>query len=147
MLVSYCGSSFAEWPERIKTTFINTKKNHCGIYGVIFYVDGEKIVQIVDDFFMHNDEGRCCAQAGFKKGKFWVSILEKAFAKLFGSYERMWGGISGDAWNIFTGQPCRMIYHRDVDTDMVFDWLERCDNANYALSSAVKPEPANEDEA
>jgi hypothetical protein len=136
-------SAYAEWPDRVRATFINTKKNACGIYGIIVHINGVKSVCIVDDFFLHNDDGHA-AFAAFKRGKFWVSILEKVWAKLLGSYERCWAGNEGDPLNVWTGKPNRMIYHRDVDTDMVFDWLMRCDKAEYANGAASKPAATND---
>lgn len=73
-------------------------------------------------------------------------MLEKVWAKLLGSYERTWGGNEGDPLNVFTGKPNRRICHDDVDTDMVFDWLMRCDKAEYANSASSKPAATNDEE-
>jgi len=139
-------AAYAEWPDRIRTTIVNTTRNHCGIYGVIFHINGVAELMIIDDFFLHNDDGHS-RFAAFKRGKFWVAVLEKAWAKLLGSYERAWGGNEGDPFNAWTGQPNKLMYHRDLDTDELYDWLERCDKADFAQNAASKPEAANEEEA
>jgi hypothetical protein len=51
-----CGiSSYAEFPERVRFSFVNTTRNHCGIYGIIMYLNGVAQLMIIDDFFIHND--------------------------------------------------------------------------------------------
>jgi len=75
-----------------------------------------------------------------------VTLLEKAWAKLMGSYERAWGGNEGNFFDVMSGQPSKMSFHKDVDTDKLFDWLERCDMADFSQSCASKPGATNEEE-
>jgi len=97
-------SAYAEFPDLVRYSFVNTTRNHCGIYGIIIYINGVAELMIIDDFFMHQDDARS-EFAAFKRGKFWVTLLEKAWAKLMGSYERAWGGNEGDCLNTLTGLP------------------------------------------
>jgi hypothetical protein len=46
---------------------------------------------IVDDYFMHSDGGKPNF-AQFVGGKFWVALIEKAWANVLGSYERSISG-------------------------------------------------------
>jgi len=137
-------SSLVEFPENLKNMFINKTMNRSGIYGLIFYINGEATPVIVDDHFMHSDGGRPNF-AQFVGGKFWVSIIEKAWAKVLGSYERTWGGVDADPFGTFTGYPSRCFYHQredenDIDNYHVFDnVLVPYDEKGYALSGAAKP--------
>jgi len=38
------------------------------------------------------------------------------------------------------------MYHRDLDTDEVFEWLERCDMADFSQSCGSNPAATNEQE-
>jgi len=120
-------SSLVENPENLKNMFINKTMNASGIYGLIFYINGEATPVIVDDHFMFSDGGRPNF-AQFKHGKFWVSIIEKAWAKIHGSYERTVGGHDADPFTTFTGYPSRCFYHsrgdeNEIDNYHVFDIL------------------------
>jgi hypothetical protein len=42
---------------------------------------------------------------GSGDGDFWVSLAEKAFAKLFGTYASMNGGNSEEVWRMINGAP------------------------------------------
>jgi calpain-15 len=89
-------SALAEYPERIKNIFITKEVNEAGCYAVSLFVNGERRTVVVDDYFPYDNHrgtwafsrpsedqdeaiGRGCKEI-------WVLILEKAWAKVFGSY-------------------------------------------------------------
>lgn len=51
----------------------------------------------------------------------WVCLLEKAWAKLYGSYNRMAGGFAATAAMHLTGLPTHTIVHAEV-TDQDAFW-------------------------
>jgi len=83
-------SAMAEVPERVFSRFITKTPNKAGIYLVTLFVNGVETPVIVDDFFpiKYNKP----AFASTKDGEIWAMILEKAWAKLHGSYLRSEGG-------------------------------------------------------
>ena len=58
----YCGdcyflssiSSLAEFPKRIKEIFITEEVNEAGCYAMYFYINGERKVVVVDDYFPYD---------------------------------------------------------------------------------------------
>ncbi|CAE7301295.1 CalpB [Symbiodinium sp. CCMP2592] len=63
-----------------------------GVYGVLFYSEGHFTYTIVDDYLAVDDGGQLLYGKSSSKDEFWVSILEKAFAKHLTCLEQIDGG-------------------------------------------------------
>ncbi|PYI28877.1 cysteine proteinase [Aspergillus indologenus CBS 114.80] len=106
------------------------RDEECGVYGFVFYRDGEWVPTVVDDnlYLSHEDfdfygdrydsTGRLARQYRrrhqtgsealyFAKcsdaNETWLPLLEKAYAKVHGDYEALSGGWSGEAVEDMTG--------------------------------------------
>ena len=95
--------------------FINPTINCAGIYGVKFCINGELQTIIVDDYIPCYAGTLDPIFAAAKDGSYWVSILEKAWAKIHGSYERTIGGHLSSAYSILTGCP---VYKFSIDYEL-----------------------------
>jgi len=83
--------------ERIRDNFKVKKVNSAGIYAIEFNCDGEPLIVCVDDWFpFYKDkngiEKFCFARTKVGElrdgtGEVWVQLIEKAWAKICGSYE------------------------------------------------------------
>ena len=91
----YCGdcyflsslSSLAEYSDRVKAIFMTQEINEAGCYAMQFYINGERIEVVVDDFFPYcpyKDEWAFSRSNSEKE--IWVMLLEKGWAKIHGSY-------------------------------------------------------------
>lgn len=85
----------AEVPERVYSRFITKEINEAGIYLVTLFVNGFETPVILDDFFpvVYNRPAFCSSS----DGEIWAMLLEKAWAKLHGSYMRTEGGQTAHA--------------------------------------------------
>ncbi|KAK7399696.1 hypothetical protein VNO78_10885 [Psophocarpus tetragonolobus] len=88
---------------RISEVIITPDYNEEGIYTVRFCVQGEWIPVVVDDWIPCELPGKPAFATSKKGYELWVSILEKAYAKLHGSYEALEGGLVQDALVDLTG--------------------------------------------
>lgn len=104
-------SSLAEVPERIADMFVTKDLNAAGIYMVKFYINGIQHPVIVDDHLPCSGRSGKPAFATSQDAELWVSILEKAWAKLHGSYARTEGGLPCFAANHLVGVPSESFSH------------------------------------
>lgn len=81
-----------EMGQRIMDNFLTQEVNVAGCYALQFVIDGEPRTIVVDDYFPFTYNKKKKEVFAFCKGKggeneFWVQLIEKAWAKLCGSYE------------------------------------------------------------
>ncbi|XP_022729424.1 calpain-type cysteine protease DEK1 isoform X2 [Durio zibethinus] len=88
---------------RISEVIITPEYSEEGIYTVRFCIQGEWVPVVVDDWIPCESPGKPAFATSRKGNELWVSILEKAYAKLHGSYEALEGGLVQDALVDLTG--------------------------------------------
>ncbi|KAG8387378.1 hypothetical protein BUALT_Bualt02G0015100 [Buddleja alternifolia] len=88
---------------RISEVIITPDYNEEGIYTVRFCIQGEWVPVVVDDWIPCESPGKPAFATSKKGNELWVSLLEKAYAKLHGSYEALEGGLVQDALVDLTG--------------------------------------------
>ncbi|MES1907875.1 MAG: hypothetical protein MHM6MM_000909 [Cercozoa sp. M6MM] len=109
-------------PDLLKALFPNcdnkiheeTKRKH-GVYSVILYKDNEPHCIVVDDRFPTDKWKRPCFGRSTQLGEIWVSLLEKAWAKLYGSYAAIEGGWVDQALADLTGGIPSRIKLKELD--------------------------------
>ena len=77
----------------------------------------------------------------------WVLILEKAWAKVFGSYQRIEAGTAGEAFRPLTGCPSHAFIHDDCkDKDLLWRKIVAADKMQYPMATAVASMMEEEEE-
>jgi calpain-15 len=100
-------------PDLLLDIFITRTYNPSGLYGVKLCIDGEFKAIGVDDYIPIQYD-----KPAFTKGsndEIWVMIIEKAWAKVFGSYENIVSGFPTEVLRTLTGAPTRTIFTTDDD--------------------------------
>lgn len=82
--------------------FVTKEVNSAGIYLMKLFINGNETPVVVDDYLPVNSRGNPCF-ATCRDGELWVSLLEKAWAKLHGTYARTEGGLPDFAANHVMG--------------------------------------------
>ena len=102
---------------------------------VLFWVNGVQTPVIIDDYIPVTMSGKP-AFASCKNGEIWVSLLEKAWAKLHGTYLRTQGGLPCFAANHIMGVPGKSVHNNSKTKEQFFDLLMRSDQRNFTMIAA-----------
>ena len=71
----------------------------------------------------------------------WVSLLEKGWAKLHGTYARTEAGLPCFASSHLTGAPAETVMHHLVDDpDEFWEYLQMSDKRNFTMIASSKGE-------
>lgn len=99
----------AEKPFLLLNCMVTQKYNPEGVHQVRLCRRGEWIVVNIDDFLPCDKFNQLVFSYGRKK-QFWVPFMEKALAKLYGSYEAVARGACAEGLQTLTGEPCEVLY-------------------------------------
>lgn len=132
-------SSLAEYPDRIKRIFKNQELNTSGCYAMEFYISGEMKTVVVDDRFPYcPHKERWAFSRSSSTNEIWVLLIEKAWAKIFGSYQRIEAGTTGEALHPLTGCPTQFLIHDDMgNKDKLWQTIFFADQMKYPMCTAV----------
>lgn len=121
-----------------------------GMFVVRFFKDCHIIFIIIDDRLpVKAKDGRLIFASCKDPNELWVPIIEKAYAKLHGSYKALIGGYSHYALGDMTGFCPRLIvikpgftgYCEDYSDDEVWKILERYKKWNCLLGCSIQSNP------
>jgi calpain-15 len=104
-------AGLAEHQDRIKRIFPIHDTNEAGVYMVSMYIMGMKMNILLDDYIPCGDRGKVIFSAA-NGSELWVILAEKAFAKMFRTYENIIAGDPTEALRILTGAPSFTITHK-----------------------------------
>jgi hypothetical protein len=96
--------SLSEFPEILKETFVTKEVNKAGIYAIRFYIRGKPWHITVDDEMLFYQDELNFARLGDNKS-IWGPIVEKAWAKMKGTFEHANGGFTPNGIRALTGVP------------------------------------------
>ena len=87
----------------------------------------------MDNFIPCNEDGEPCFSKAHGN-ELWVLILEKAWAKVHGSYERIEAGFAHEVMRDMTGAPS---FDFDCDDEGLFEKLMEYDKRNYIMAASA----------
>ena len=96
--------SLCKFPELVDKLFYFKEKTKEHIYGVYLYINGEKQLVLLDDFLPYVGVAFKQLAAGkSQENQIWVSLIEKAWAKINGNYIRIGcGGSPNEVFDVLT---------------------------------------------
>ena len=103
--------------QRIRDNFLTQEVNTAGCYALKFVIDGQERVVVVDDYFPFVKKGEvelfAFAKCKHGENELWVQLIEKAWAKLCGSYEASEMGRVSEFNENFDGTPTDILWMED----------------------------------
>ena len=133
-------AALAEQPKRVKDIFLSKSVTRSGAYAVRLYVNGEPQDVVVDDSFPYDETPEVDTYAFSRQSidrEIWVQVLEKAYAKVFGSYEAIEGGKPYQAFYTLTGFPSDCVYHKGVDQDSLWERIREAAAKDLPMVASV----------
>lgn len=123
----------AEKPERIKKLFITTEYNQGGVYAMRICKNGFWQEVVVDDYFPCDFNAPAFSRASGPE--LWVMLLEKAWAKLHGSYERIEAGLAENVFRDLTGAPTLSESTQKIDE--LWAKLVEADSKHWVIAASA----------
>ncbi|CAH8490324.1 unnamed protein product [Schistosoma turkestanicum] len=115
-------------------------KEYCGLFRFHFWNYGEWKEVVVDDrlptyhqslVYIHSTE----------KNEFWSALLEKAYAKICGSYEALKGGTTSEALEDFTGGICEMFDLKKDTPPNLLQVMLKSQELNSLMACSIQADP------
>jgi calpain-15 len=116
--------------------FITDITNEYGVYAIKITKNGEIKEVVIDDFFPCFNYGECCFTKAHGN-ELWVLILEKVWAKIHGSYERIEAGYAHNVMRDLTGAPSFDIDIEEYGKEKLWERLIISDQKNYVMAASA----------
>jgi calpain-15 len=111
----------AEFPEYIRRIFLpKAQDRDNGIYALRFYIRGKPWIITVDDYFLFEglyDPKLYFADIHVKDFSIWANLIEKAWAKMKGTYIAADGGFLQSGIRALTGVPVFSYYVDEMSSN------------------------------
>jgi calpain-15 len=104
-------SSLASLPNLLEDVFITKEINDAGIYAMRFFLNGQPRIVVVDDYLPVRLDGVMAFARSVYSNEFWISLLEKAWAKLHGAYCMIENGRIDLVFSALTNRPTYLVKH------------------------------------
>ena len=139
-------AAVAEKPGRVERIFLNDELSSNGIYGVQLYVLGVPTTVVIDDSVPLKSSGSTIFGKVGPDGALWGILLEKAFAKTFGTYEAMISGDPRTSIAMLTGAPSERFYTSQISANALFDIIKAANEPGvWGMVSAGTPSSSGGD--
>ena len=138
-------AAICEYPGLISKLFITKEYNPDGFYSLLLFIDGEYQIIYVDDYFPCYKGTNIPYFSKPNNFELWIMLLEKAWAKINGSYSNSLSGWPNDIFRTFTGFCCEDLNHNEETDERIWNIIKKVkENKGIACCSSKNDEELNE---
>ena len=139
--------ALCNYPDFFEKIFHTKEKSEEHVYGIYLYLNGKWKLVLLDDYFPVKD-------ATFKQiyfscsvdSELWVSLIEKAWAKVNGCYANIaCGGLCGEVFDILTEAYTEHIEIINSNKEEIWEKMENATKKNYVMTAGTMDENQNID--
>ena len=123
-------AAISQYPGLISKIFITKEYNPEGFYTLLLFLDGEYQIIYVDDYFPCFKGTNIPYFSKPLNFELWPLILEKAWAKINGSYSNSISGWPNDVFRTFTGFCCEDLNHNEETEERLWNIIKKVKENN-----------------
>lgn len=135
-----CLVALAEFPLRLQSNFRIPQLNKEGKYTLRLCVRGIPTEVSIDDYIpCRKEDGKLVPLFSSSKSKeIWMMLIEKAFAKLYGSYTAYERNSIEETFEYLTGKPAMQHVCDNMPEDTLWELIFTADKANSIMCATTK---------
>ena len=131
--------SLCKFPGLIEKLFYFKEKTKEHIYGIYFYINGNKKLVLIDDYVPYiGTDFKQFAMSKSEENEIWVALIEKAWAKVNGNYIRIGcGGSPNEVFDVLTEAYSEKVYLNNVNKDELWDKLIDGEKKGFVMTAGT----------
>lgn len=128
----------------MKDLFHEDAETDTAFYTIDLFIEGQRTPVVIDHYIpVYEDSEQPAFSRSKDHGELWIMLLEKAYSKMHGTYEKTVGGSGYEALIALSGAPTQRFNHKDYPGSL-FDVVEPYARVNMAMTAGSNIHPGGE---
>jgi len=131
--------SLCSYPDFFNKLFHIKEKSDEHVYGIYFFLNGKWKLVLIDDYFpceIDDYEFKHLCFSSCVESELWVSLIEKAWAKVNGCYANISsGGLCSEAFTILSEAYTEHFEFTSYTEEQIWEKMENAKKRNYVMTT------------